>query len=82
MRVFKIVCNQFPSEIKEDDVLLSLLRVAVVSELHITIGELPEFLGEMEPGLESIGVVVLFEAGLHEVYDSFPELIDLLCKLK
>ena len=50
LRVFKIVCYQFLSELKEEDVLLPLLKGAVLSEPHVAIGELPEFLGELEPG--------------------------------
>ena len=51
LRVFKIVCYQFLSELKKKDVLLPLLKSAVLSEPHVAIGELPEFLGELEPGL-------------------------------
>ena len=51
LRVFKIVSYQFLSELKEEDVFLPLLKVAVLSEPHVAISELPEFLGELEPGL-------------------------------
>ena len=51
LRVFKVLCNQFLSELKEEDVLLPLLKIAVRSEPHVAIGELPEFLGKLEPGL-------------------------------
>ena len=65
--VFKVVCNQFLSELKEEDVLLPLLKGAVLSEPHVAIGELPELLGELEPRLERVGGDVFLATGLHEV---------------
>ena len=49
LRVFKVVSNQFLCELKKEDVLLPLLKGAVLSEPHVAIGEFPEFLGELEP---------------------------------
>lgn len=59
-RVFEVVCNQLLSELKEKDVLLPLLKSAVLSEPHVAVGELPEFLGELEPCLECVGCDVIF----------------------
>ena len=58
-RVFEVVCNQLLSELKEEDVLLPLLKSAVFSEPHVAVGELPEFLGELEPCLECVGCDVI-----------------------
>jgi hypothetical protein len=66
LRVLKVVCNQFLSELKEEDVLLPLFKSAVLSKPHVAIGELPEFLGELEPTFEGIGGRVLLRTALHE----------------
>ena len=66
-RVLKVFCNQFLCEITEEDVLFSLLKGGVLSEAYVAVGELPEFLRELEPGLESVGGDFLLTTGLHEV---------------
>jgi hypothetical protein len=59
LRVFEVVCNQLLSELKEEYVLLPLLKSAILSEPHVAVGELPEFLGELEPCLECVGCDVI-----------------------
>jgi hypothetical protein len=48
-RIFEILSNQFLSELKKEDVLVSFLKCAVLSESHVAIRKFPEFLGELEP---------------------------------
>ena len=55
LRVFKIVSNQFLSELKKENVFLSLLKRTVLSQPNVAIGKFPEFLGELEPSLQGIG---------------------------
>ena len=64
--VFKCVSNLFLGELKEEDVLIPLLKGAVLSEPHIAIRKLPEFLGEFEPRLKGVRCHVLLATVLHE----------------
>ena len=64
--VFKVFSNQFLSELKEEDVLIPLLKVTVLSEPHIAIRKLPEFLGKLEPRFKGVRCRVLLAAVLHE----------------
>jgi hypothetical protein len=73
LRVFKVFSYQFLCKLKKEDVLLSLLKCAVLSEPHVAVGEFPEFLGELEPRFECVGSRFLLCTALHESQDSFPE---------
>jgi hypothetical protein len=64
--VFKVVINQFLSELKEEDIFIPLLKGTVLSKPHIAIRELPEFLGELEPRLKGIRGRILLTTVLHE----------------
>ena len=66
-RVFKVVSNQFLSELKEKNVFVPLLKGAVLSQPHVAVGELPETLGEFKPSLECVGGDFLLVTELHEV---------------
>ena len=64
--VFKVFSNQFLGELKEEDVLIPLLKVTVLSEPHIAIRKLPEFLGKLEPRFKGIRGSILLATVLHE----------------
>jgi hypothetical protein len=81
-RVFKVFSYQYLSEFKEEFVFISFFKSGIICEACITIGELPEFLSKLEPSLERIGRFVLLTTLLHNSYDSFPDLINMLCELK
>jgi hypothetical protein len=51
LRVFKVVRNQVFSELKEEHVFIPLFKGAVLGEPYVAIGEIPEFLGILEPVL-------------------------------
>ena len=53
--IFKVFSNQFLSELKEKDILLSLFKSAAFSEAGVAIGEFPEFFGEIEPAFKGVG---------------------------
>lgn len=58
--ISNVFTYQFLNKLTKEDVLIPLFKGGELSKALIRIGEIPEFLGELEPRLKGVRSCILF----------------------
>ena len=65
--ILKVVTYQFLNKLTQEDVLIPLFKGVELGKSSIGLGELPEFLGELEPRLKGVRDHILLAARLDKI---------------